>query len=278
MTYQTKSSRSSFKTLASLDPMEVKRVAENLGHTVIDPTDQNALAEWKRKKEAQLQADIAKGLQKNRQSALRRSNLATGAPVDFTFADWKRDKQKNAQLAFEIAKRVYLLANELKTPKSGFNLVFWGTRGSGKTSLAMALVNELKSANKTAVVVNTAQLADKISESYGISFEAAAPIKQKLHDIERGMIEADVLVLDDLGIEGGMGEQARAVASSVQKMLYRVADARCGAKGYKATITTTNDDKSMLKRKYAEQIVSRLLNVSDNHAVDFTGLQDVRGY
>lgn len=142
----------------------------------------------------------------------------------------------------------------------------------------MALINELKKTGKTAVVINTGELAAKIGETYGLSFEAAVPMKRKLQHIERSMIEADVLLLDDLGIESGFGSQIRQAPKDMQDMLYRVTSKRYAAKNYKVTITTTNDDKATLQRKFRPQIISRLLNINSEYTVDFTKLKDVRGF
>lgn len=253
-----------------------KELAKRHGVALTDEDlDTSNAADFLAKREAKELARARAALDQSKNNRIFAQSLSSGAPLTFQFCDWKKEKQPDSQLAWKTAKRVYLLADELKKSQTGFNIVLRGNRGTGKTSLAVATMNELKQEKgKTAVFVNTAELCGLYSQKLDARGRDER-LNLQLQSVEKAMCEAEVLVLDDLGIEGGMG-QARQVYKPMQDALYKVLNARYNAKKWRACIVTTNDNQSTLAQKYSPQIVSRLLNLQASRVVSFDGLQDVR--
>ena len=91
--------------------------------------------------------------------------------------------------------------------------------------------------------------------------------------------ELDVLLLDDLGTEGGMKKNPKSVRQDMQEMLFRVANARLDFNRNEpvhSTISTTNLSTKKLAGIYNEKIISRLVPHNRSQIVDFDGLNDVR--
>lgn len=280
MPMKTYHSQRDFKaTLGGFDINRIKRLAASRGVDLMDfdPASEQA-QEWKRKRDERMQAQAMAALANRTRRQIWEQGTNGRKHADFVFKQWDINKQPNAILAKKVATQVYLLAEKLKSSQTGFNIVLKGTRGTGKTSLATATMNKLKNAGKSCIFVETAELANLLEQRMGNRFGADERLEKRLASIEKAMKEADVLVLDDLGIEGGMADKTRPVIKPMQDMLYRVFNSRYDAKNYKVGIVTTNDTKERLSRKYSPQIVSRLLNVPADNVVKFDGLQDVRNF
>ena len=127
---------------------------------------------------------------------------------------------------------------ETFTPSSP-SLYLFGETGIGKTHLALSIAgNALK---KGFHVVYTS--------SQNLFFELQRD-KEQAPDLLETLLEADLLVLDDLGTE--------LVNAYVISTLYNLVDTRLGRR--RATIYTTNIiDPAMLEGRYTEKIASRLL-------------------
>lgn len=184
--------------------------------------------------------------------------------LEFKFSDWNIALQADVQAAKEVAIKASNLADELKT--NNFNVTFYGGSGTGKTSLALAMISRLRSVGKTAMVISTAELATMLAESFN-----EQDAKKKLSSLEKALKEADVLLLDDFGTEGGL--DCRPVRKDLQDYLYKVANARAGVK---TTLITTNNSKSELEAMYHPKILSRLLTRDKNHQILMKGLEDIR--
>lgn len=184
--------------------------------------------------------------------------------LEFKFSDWRIDLQENIQAAKSVAIKASNLADELK--KDNFNVTFYGGSGTGKTSLALAMISRLRSVGKTAMVVSTAELATMLAESFN-----EQDAKKKLSSLEKALKEVDVLLLDDFGTEGGL--DCRPVRKDLQDYLYKVANARAGVK---TTLITTNNSKSELESMYHPKILSRFLTRNTEHQILMKGLEDIR--
>ncbi|MEW4066805.1 MULTISPECIES: AAA family ATPase [Bacillus] len=89
------------------------------------------------------------------------------------------------------------------------------------------------------------------------------------------MVEADFLVIDDLGAESGSMNRNGEASDFVHKILYGVANGRQGAN--KTTITTSNLASRQLFQKYDPKLASRLLNgVSKDETIVFKTTTDKR--
>lgn len=193
-------------------------------------------------------------------------------PLKFIFADWKPDMQKDVQKARDLGNQAYKISKSIiETPA---NYILAGIRGTGKTSLALAIMYSAKENGLGVMFVSTDELCSLIGKQYDLS-----DIKGRLNDIERAMKEADVLVLDDFGTEGGMKGNIKPVRSDMQEMMYRVANARIDFETNRAkstTIITTNNSKHELEMMYNEKLISRLVPTNPDRQLSFD-LKDVRG-
>lgn len=89
------------------------------------------------------------------------------------------------------------------------------------------------------------------------------------------MVEADFLVIDDLGAESGSMNRSGEASDFVHKVLYGVANGRQGAN--KTTITTSNLSSKQLFQKYDPKLASRLLNgVTKDETIVFKTTTDKR--
>ncbi|MFT8392772.1 MAG: ATP-binding protein [Liquorilactobacillus ghanensis] len=195
-----------------------------------------------------------------------------GVPLKFDFSNWKPDLQKDVQKARDLGNKAYKISKSIvNTPA---NYVLAGVRGTGKTSLALAIMYSAKKDGLGVMFVSTDELSSLIGKQYDLN-----DIKKQLSDIERAMKEADVLVLDDFGTEGGMKGAIKPVRSDMQEFMYRVANARVNFENNAAkssTIITTNNSRHELEMMYNEKLISRLMTSNPERQLAFD-LEDVRG-
>lgn len=195
-------------------------------------------------------------------------------PVSFNFSDWKPDLQKGSKAAREVGKKAYFLAKQLVSGQK-FNVVFVGAPGVGKTSLALATLEELKKAGKGVTFVSTAELAGLYQQK-----REYPDILKRIAKVEDAMKNVDVLLLDDLGTEGFSAFNDYGVRTDMQQLVYRISNARFDFKNNRVkgiTLTTTNNSQEQLKRMYDPKIISRLVPSNKEHRIAFNGLKDVRG-
>lgn len=146
------------------------------------------------------------------------------------------------------------------------NVWLYGPTGSGKTHLGMALLHLLNDGNKTCMFVSVSKMLREIRSSYNKSSSVSE------EDIINRCVNADYLLLDDLGSESigsGWGDGAR---EYTQRVLIDILDGRQS----KPTIVTTNLDYVGMHDLYDARIVSRL--ASRYVLIDFTGIKDKRLY
>jgi len=128
--------------------------------------------------------------------------------------------------------------------KSGRSLVLAGNYGCGKSHLAAAILNNAMRKQKTGLYISVPEMIDVL--------RSAAWSNEKPMKVLEGIVEVDVLVLDDLG-----KERPTAFAS---EQLFRIIDGRYTAQ--KQTIVTTNHtEPQTLAYKsgdHGEAICSRL--------------------
>lgn len=193
-------------------------------------------------------------------------------PLKFNFSNWKPDMQKDSKKARDLGNKAYKISRLIV--KAPANYVLAGIRGTGKTSLALAIMYSAKKNGLGVMFVSTDELSSLIGKQYDLY-----DIKRRISDIERAMKEADVLVLDDFGTEGGMKGSIRPVRTDMQELMYRVANARVDFEhnsARRSTIITTNNSRHELEMMYNEKLISRLLPVNPERQLSFD-LRDVRG-
>ncbi|MFT8825197.1 MAG: ATP-binding protein [Liquorilactobacillus mali] len=193
-------------------------------------------------------------------------------PLKFEFSKWKPDLQPNVEKAKQLGNQAYKAAKSIVNQPN--NYVLAGIRGTGKTSLALAIMYQAKREGLGVMFVSTDELSSLIGKQYNLS-----DIKKRLSDIERAMKETDLLILDDFGTEGGMKGAIKPVRTDMQEFMYRVANARVDFENNKAkrsTIITTNNSRQQLESMYNEKLISRLMTSNPERQLAFD-LKDVRG-
>ncbi|WP_307994410.1 ATP-binding protein [uncultured Weissella sp.] len=214
-------------------------------------------------KERQFSIRAQERLDTSRVLSFYNSSLwAQGRKKTFTFGDWNPNMQTNIEQAKAIGNKAFSLAKELE--HRDFNVLLTGSVGAGKTALALAISDKLRSSKTTLFV--------SMVEWKNLRMNAIkSPEKQReFSKLEQLMKDAEVLILDDLG-KDNKDSNGRATQDT-NNMLFGLGDARMG----KTTIITTNDSQSDLARKYDEAVVSRLITKNPDHTISTNGLKDVR--
>lgn len=196
-------------------------------------------------------------------------------PLRFRFDDWDVTKQRDQSRARELGNRAFKIARELA--KQPFNVVLSGERGTGKTSLALAIMAQLMRQGQTCMFVSTAELLRLVNDKY-----EAPDVRERLMYITKDMKAVDVLILDDFGTEGGKpNEQGfyRPVHKDLQTLMYQVANARCDFDTNRVrhtTIITTNNKKFELETMYDSKTIDRLMTKNPAHQLAFDKMEGVR--
>ncbi|MCZ7524303.1 MULTISPECIES: ATP-binding protein [Bacillus cereus group] len=146
----------------------------------------------------------------------------------------------------ELAK---VIATDYRNGKI-FNTIMAGNCGAGKTHLAYAIADQLAGAGKSVVFVTVGELLRKIKST----FNKDSTLTEDA--IIRGLVRAEVLIVDDLGAELGALDANTKATNFINRVLFDVFDGRQG----KSTIFTTNLTGKRLDEAYDERIVSRILN------------------
>lgn len=216
---------------------------------------------------------MAKLSRKKARAIYRHSVFSGDVPIDFSFTNWNPAMQTDSHKAREIGVKAFRLAKQMMNGSE--NVIMFGPKGSGKTSLALAMLTNLRKSGKSGMFVATAELAMMMTLQYD-----APDVRRRIGEIERSMKEADVLVLDDFGTEGGMKLDIKPVRRDMQELMYRVANARLDFKENRprlSTIITTNNEMDELESMYNSKLISRLIPKSKECTLNFEYLKDVRG-
>ena len=188
-----------------------------------------------------------------------------------SFDNWDPNQQSNLTVARNLKGNAANLSKLMKThPKK---IVLFGPPGTGKTMLALGMMHYLRVNGKTTMFVSSTELIHLFWQSY--KYKDAQNRKEKVLD---AMQSVDVLVLDDLGTEGGVNSD-KPVQKDVQQALEQVATARYDTNNNrvaKSTIVTTNNTPDQLTIIYNGKLISRLLPHSMAYRLDFSGLNDIR--
>ncbi|MEK3933612.1 ATP-binding protein [Bacillus sp. FSL R7-0642] len=145
-----------------------------------------------------------------------------------------------------------------------FNTIMAGNCGAGKTHLAYAIADQLAGAGKSVVFVTVGELLRKIKST----FSKESTLTEDA--IIRGLVRAEVLIVDDLGAELGALDANTKATNFINRVLFDVFDGRQG----KSTIFTTNLTGKRLDEAYDERIVSRILN--NFRTITFKDTKDYR--
>lgn len=143
------------------------------------------------------------------------------------------------------------IAAKYLDPEYKANTILSGPPGTGKTHLAMAMlnaVNEKATPEMMCLFISVNEVVRRVKNS----FNAKDPYYTE-ERMTRLMGDADLLVLDDLGSESVFGRDDKAATSWVQGFLFGILNKRSGR-----TIITTNYDGAKLTNTYDSKLVSRI--------------------
>ena len=188
-----------------------------------------------------------------------------------SFDNWDPNQQSNLTVARNLKGNAANLSKLMKThPKK---IVLFGPPGTGKTMLSLAMMKYLRADGKTTMFVSSTELVSLFWQSY--KYKDAQDRKEK---ILGAMESVDVLVIDDLGTEGGVNSD-KPVQKDVQQAINQIATARYDTnsnKVLKSTIVTTNNTPDELSLIYGGKTVSRLLPHNPYYQFNFSELNDIR--
>ncbi|WP_244990374.1 ATP-binding protein [Clostridium algidicarnis] len=131
-----------------------------------------------------------------REKQQRLEKLMTNSLMDkkfkqSTFENW--DYDKGTKKMYELGKRYS--GNFAKCKEKGLGLLIYGEPGNGKTYLSSCIANELLKNMVPAICVSINGLLSRVQETYNKWGKEAEG------DIIRGLCNADLLIIDDLGTE-----------------------------------------------------------------------------
>lgn len=148
-----------------------------------------------------------------------------------------------------------------------FNTILTGFAGVGKSHLAMAILNNLNAKlPETCLFIKVDNLMREIRKTFKPSYQG----KEDEDYFINKLIEADFLVLDDLGAESGAIQKESSASDFVHRVVYAVLDGRRD----KSTIITTNLDVKGMQQLYDRKLISRML--SNHYIIKFEDTKDYR--
>lgn len=151
----------------------------------------------------------------------------------------------------EAGKNAFAAVKALAEHKMVPNLIFSGPSGCGKTFAAVCAAREYAEHGMSSLVIKQADAQELMMEHRKIvqAFRTDADKEKTIENRRRQLVEADLLVLDDMGVEANSG-------NGEADLLY-ILDARLLAG--KATIMTTNYDIPTLKDRYGARVYDRIV-------------------
>lgn len=167
--------------------------------------------------------------------------------IESTFENW--DFKKGTQQMYKLGKKY--VENFKKCKEEGLGLLIYGQPGNGKTYLSSCIANELLKQYIPVICVSINGLLSRIQETYNKWGKEAET------DVIRGLCNADLLIIDDLGTE-------KATDWS-RSMIYNIIDSR-----YRSNlplIITTNLDidpketNGILTEMYNRRTEDRILEM-----------------
>lgn len=273
-------------TLASL-----RKIAKEKGQPLpVDLDDKDAVAEYMKSNNDKYVGEWNQQLKRQKFDRVYKQSLWSGrTPIHFNFSNWQSSLQINSEYAEQLAQKAEELAGQMTSPDDKpFNVLLKGVPGTGKTSLALAMIDYIRhhgyrwdyikqldgTQNKSKRYVNVLFVAtDEMAELLNRKYDGDNQASSRLFQVVRLAKTADVLVLDDFGTEGGMKGNLRPVRKDMQELMYNITNARFCKK---QTIITTNNDEEELKAMYNVKLISRLVPSNPQHILDFEELLDVR--
>ena len=142
-----------------------------------------------------------------------------------------------------------------------------GKVGSGKTHVAVGILREIIDRGHSGLYCNVPEFLKEIRASYGAN---SGPDESELIDRTR---DPDLLVLDDLGVEGRVLDPVRDRSRWLCERLYLIINGRYEAD--KPIVLTTNCSLEALRDQLDERTVSRIAEMTRRRFAHFPD-QDYR--
>ena len=155
------------------------------------------------------------------------------------------ETKRNKAAALKIARHIY--------KGNAINVMLYGMNGTGKTHLAMSILNKLMEHDK-----NIKCLFISIDEALRrLKWGFNGNVTDSLSDVElsKRCAEADVLVIDDLGAE--LGRLKKDVQAT--NWIYGVLNGIVSTRSEKTTIYTSNLNMKEIARAFDGRIASRMM-------------------
>lgn len=153
---------------------------------------------------------------------------------------------------------------------STFNVVFTGKVGTGKSHLAKSMleaVNEHSDPYRKCLFVSVDELISLLRYSYG---NREGLNENQLRNL---CVDADLLVLDDLGAEVGAIKTEKSASNDTVRIINAIVTGRMD----KPTIFTTNLSSRQISAMYDQRIASRILKgVNKDRIIKFSETKDKR--
>nr|WP_278780954.1 ATP-binding protein [Limosilactobacillus mucosae] len=268
----------------------LKRIAQEKGQPLpVDLDNKDEVKAYMKANNGKHVGEWNQRLKRQKFDHVYKQSLWSGrTPIAFNFSSWDSSKQISKQNAEQLKQKAQQLAQQMLTPDDKpFNVMFEGSPGTGKTSLAIAMIDYVRhhgyrwgyikhpdGAEKYKRYVDVLFLAtDEMLELVYHSMDGDGQARNQLQRVVKFAKAADVLILDDFGTEGGMKGTIRPVHKTMQELMYDINNARFGKK---YTIITTNNTVEELRAMYNVKLISRLIPTNAEHTLNFNGLTDVR--
>lgn len=172
--------------------------------------------------------DAEKAEQKRQEALMRIEELRNEGMYSDLYRDCRFDKDdRRTEKVSRIARKY--ADNFAEYADNNVGIMFWGGFGTGKTFYAACIANALIEQYRTVIMATVTDLVSELTEDYG----------QNREWVLRKVSEADLLILDDLGVERG--------TEYMQEHVYDIVNARCNAN--KPLIVTTNLSPSDMERE-----------------------------
>ncbi|MCP0886953.1 ATP-binding protein [Ligilactobacillus sp. WILCCON 0076] len=175
----------------------------------------------------------------------------------------------NSEEEFNKTKALKL-ANQLLDRKQEFNIILSGNPGVGKSHLAASILRYvIENSEQECLFINIDEWYGAIKDSWNGGEKPKANVQK--------IVNADLVVIDDLGTETSMKSQLKEANDDLQGRLFSIFDRR------KRTIITTNMQSTELNSMYNAKLISRMFlginkRTQDERIIAFKNAVDKRGF
>lgn len=247
----------------------MKSVAESLSKMNFKRYSPEQLKAMKEKSDRLTIEKAKRDIKRTKANFIWQKSLFSGVEIKFTWTDWDINKATNKEIAKELGNKAYKIAQEML--KSNKRVLMYGASGTGKTSLSLAMADELKNNGQSVIFISTNKLKTLITDTWSFN-----DTRKQLASVKHAMLRADVLILDDLGTESAGSNGSSAGDRQLHNFIYEIADARYNQN--KSVIVTTNNNSSELSTIYADgtKTLDRLLPKDKKYVLNFSKLGSVR--